>query len=488
MNHVNEQLYQKEDQPERYSSPVNLEARVEAALSKIEVDASPEVVEAVEGYYRDHYVLADTIEGALSGTLDPASIEGVLSDTEGLPVDTLRDHIDDMREYNRFASLPSVRDSLRLVALAVRSEALAPESEKVFARQDVLRAVQSALSKDLFQEQALAITTLGDTENEIIEKNYDHLIEEVQKIGLEADEKGKIHWPGDHTRVQGLSASMTKQEVLGRQEQLKEGFWDDVRFAGQLEYHNTPYLGDISSVGGIMPRTEQFRRNGSMKAVTSPGREKMHSVVPHFSESYDPYGYKSDPQAVRRGEVQQEELLTGTVAIPLEDIIKVAPFARDSQYGTVRATSEAPVNRIPIAIPTADIGAGEPDIIGRGGGDRAFFASASLSSEVAPDQFNIPLDEASTLVFYGKEIINSPIFGLGEGMPGRLHIAEGDNITEKIEELQKRMFQKYSGRIVVPLRRGVFDHHAENMHVDDVKRRMPPRYNQNPTQLNKVAA
>lgn len=488
MPHTNEHLAQPSS-PEQLSSPDHLEARVHTALEQLEVDASPEVIEAVEGYYRDHYALADTMTCALAGTLDPESIESVLRDTQGLSLSVLNGQLHEMREYNRMAELPSARDSLRLIALAVQNEMFAPEDQKAGARQDVLRTVQSALSEDLFQEQAVAITTLGDEERNIVETTYDQLIEEAKKLDVTVSESGVIHWPWSGKGVEGAAAKITKKHIFDRQQRAKEDFWDDVRFGGQLEYHNTPYLGDISVGGGIMPRTEQFRRFGQMKAVNSPEREQMHSVVPHFSESYDPHGYKSDPLASRRGEVEHKDLLKGTVAVPLAELIKAAPFARDAQYATVRVKSETPLDRIPISQSVGQIGAGQSDRAGRGGGDRVFFSSPSAYGEQTPDQFVVPLDKSSTLVFYGdEEIVRSPLFGLGESMPGRLHIESSDDAAQKIQELQAHMLEQYNGSIVVPLRRGIFDFWAENMHLDDVKHRSTPQFVKNPTRAASTAA
>lgn len=481
MSHTNEH-HTHPASPEQLSSPDHLEARVHSAIERLEVDASSEVIEAIEGYYRDHYALADTITGALRGELDPQSVEAVLSDGHGLPIATLLSQLREMRDYNRLADLPSARDSLRLIALATQHELFAPEDEKDAAREDVLRAIQSALVQDLFKESALAVTTLGEQEETIVDQAYSQLLEEVQRQGIAVDSSGTIAWPWSRSGVEGIAARITKEKVLKLQQTQQEHFWDDVRFAGQLEYHNTPYMGDISVNGGIMPRTEQYRRYGHMKAVTSPEKEHMHSVVPHFSELYDATGYKSDSLASRRGEVEHKELLKGTVATPLEEIIKVAPFARDAQYVTVRTTPETPLESVTINATIGQIGAGQPDFAGRGGGDRVFFASPSVYTETSPDQFAIPLDKTSTLVFYGdEEIVRSPQFGLGESMPRRLHIERSDDVAQKISELQARTLQEYAGRIVVPLRRGVFDFRAENMPLDDVKHRPTPQFVKNPT-------
>lgn len=475
--------------PEHLSSPDHLEQRVQSALEQLEIETTPEVIEAVEGYYRDHYALADTIDGALARTLDTESVESVLDADEGLPVHVLQDQLREMSEYNRLAELPSARDALRLIAVAVKQETNAPEDQQASARENVLRAVQSALSEDVFQEQAIALTTIGSKERAWMDAAYDTLLKEVQSLGIEVSEKGNIEWPWPHKGIEGSAAFLTKTMVLDRLQREQDAFWDDVRFAGQLEFHNTPYMGDISVRGGIMPRTEQYRRFGAMKAVTSPERQQMHSVVPHFSEGYDPTGYKSDPLASRRGDVEHNELLKGTVAIPLAEVIRAAPFARDAQYATVRFSSDTPIDRIPLSTSIAQIGAGQPDLMGRGGGDRVFFASPSAKGDVSPDQFSIPLDKTSTLIFYGdEEIVRSPLFGLGESMPSRLHIESIDSAADKISELQKQMLEKYDGRIVVPLRRGIFDFHAENMHLNDVKHRIAPQFIQNPTLATSAVA
>src|SRR5690606_5885931 len=116
------------------------------------------------------------------------------------------------------------------------------------------------------------------------------------------------------------------------------------------------------------------------------------------------------------------------------------------------------------------IGVGQPDEPGMSGGDRVFFASPTQSGDKPPDEYvlkngGVRAPEArNTLIFIGdEEIASSPTYGLGDQFPDRLHIQDESQAPELIRELQNRYIQLNSGRIVVPLRRGVFDFEAEGM-------------------------
>lgn len=464
----------------------NLEVRIEDAIDGCEVLPSPEVYEALTGYYTDHYGLASTIEGAIDGTLDDEAIDKVLQEDNGVvPNRYFNEIIFQATEYGRLPKMPSAESALRLVAHAVRLERLAPEEAKAAAHNAVLRVVGGSLRSTLFQENSLGITTISDTEMDIIEGLSKKLAQAAEISGAKVRLDGEIEWNGSsaiHDAPVRGEYMPGGSELVRRIVEKQESFWDDCRHAGQLEFHNTGFLGDVVNNGGLMPRTEQYRRMGSMNAQMMPERVIMHSVVPHFSELFSLYGYKNEPTS-RELEAGAERV-SGTVAIPLIRIFDVAPYARDAVYGVVQPVNPELLDRVPVVEGMTNLTVGNDDIPGKEGSDRVFFASPTEKSAQKPDAYKIDLTPDSILILVGSDE-TSVAYGIGEGMSGLLEIKDEAEAPVRISELQKSILERHWGKICVPLRRGVFDFIPENMPASDKSYRLDPEYNINPTSIRR---
>lgn len=452
---------------ETYTDPEKLNARIGEALSSCEVEATPEVREAIKGFYEDHYSFAELIHKAVDGTLTPEECDTILDKNVGkiIAAEDVEGFIR-ISPTGRYASeqLPSVNHASTLLAAVTKEQLANTDSSRAAELRKATLIHASLLIEQLFNESALPITTIGSEETKIISDLFDKIATASTSEFPDASLNGDtLQWSSGVT----YASSESKQELISRVERTRDEFWSDTRMAGQLLYHNTSRLDEISKSGGLMSRLEQKRRTGTFNAQTGDANHGMHhSVVPHFSESFSPLEYK----ITKGAEAEDGHISTGTIAIPLANIIEAAPYARDAQYAVVAAKNEAVLEKVPMHDTVGQIGGGGVDEPGESGGDRVFFASAAQSGDKAPDEYVLPTGgprtpaTRNTLIFVGdREIAASPTYGLGEQFPDRLHIQDEQQAAEFIKELQDRYIQQNRDKIVVPLRRGIFDFKPEGM-------------------------
>ncbi len=452
---------------ESYSDPEKLNQRIGEALASCEVEETPEVHEAIKGFYEDHYLFAELIDKAVGGTLTLEECDTVLVKNVGNIITAEDvDSFIKIPHTGRYSSeqLPSVNHASTLLAAVAKEQLANTDSNRASDLRKATLIQTSLLLEQLFNESALPVTTVGEEEAKIINDLFDKIAAASTTEFSDAVLAGDtLSWGNGIT----YASSASKQELITRLEQTRSEFWSDTRMAGQLLYHNTGHLDDIAKSGGLMSRLEQKRRTGVMNTQTREASHgEHHSVVPHFSETYDPWGYK-----ITKG-VKGEDghVSTGTIAIPLANMIEAAPYARDAQYAVVTAKTEGTLEKVPIHDTVGTIGVGGADEPGESGSDRVFFASATQTGDKAPDEYilknggpRMP-ETRNTLIFVGdEEIAASPTYGLGERFPDRLLIPKEYQAAELIKVLQDRYIDMNRGKIVVPLRRGVFDFIPENM-------------------------
>ncbi len=451
---------------EKYTNPERLNKRIGEALASCEVETTPEVQEAIRGFYEDHYSFAEMIEKSIDGTLTLEECEAVLEKNVGTIITA-----EDIESYKSPRSnghstdveLPSVNHAATLLAAIAKEQLANTDSERIEQlRKDALIHA-SLLMKHLFRENALPITTLKEDDSTIVGELFDKLAKTATNEFSDAMLDGDVLQWGS---ASVYASSESKQELITHIEKVKNEFWQDTRMAGQLLYHNTGHLDGIAISGGLMSRLQQQRELGEIRTTTPDANPNgiHHSVVPHFCEEYSPTAYK-----VGTGE-SSSFTSRGTVAIPLVNVIEVAPFARDAQYTAVKVKNSETLDRVPVHNTVGEPSSDAQDYPGSEGGDRVFFASPTQSGDTLPDEYVIKLngqrtpDVRNTLIFFGeKEIASSPEYGLGERFADRLHIQNESQASELIRQLQEQYIQLNQGKIVVPLRRGVFDFIPEGM-------------------------
>ncbi len=460
-------ISERAPEPEKHkSSSEILSERIEKAARDCEIYPSEEVKEALKGYYEDHYHLAALIDTSLDGVIDEDELDRAIKDSD-VDEKVLAEGLENIEDAGFVWRIPSTKVASALLAKAAREGEHAQSDEKLKRDRALAQCAALLVQEVLFGEASLGITTLGEDEIQIIRELHAKISETAKKTGAEIDEDGRITWK---TRIHELVIG-NAQTIVGQLKERQENFWEDCRYAGQLEFHNTGNFAPIGTSVAILPRTEQFRKRGVMHTQTplgaystSDGRSKMHSVVPHFSEFFDP----SDMYTRGKG-------AKGSFAVPLAEIIKVAPYARDAHYALVRPKDIKTLEKVPLETRAGSektINAYADDIPAKWGADRVFFASPSESGSQKPDEYQIPLymTDATQIFLQGRdykddhrEISGEVWYPVGENMPKPLFIDKGIDIKTTIEDLQQDYKRRYKDRLVVPLRRGVFDFAPEHM-------------------------
>jgi hypothetical protein len=454
--------------------------RAGEALEAIEFEATPELNEAVKGFYHDHYYLAGAVSAVAEGRYDSELFTAIVNDPNTQDwekqIGTLYPSHTQDREY----SSPNARvAAYRLAKMAQEidgTKAHTTEEQVKEQRFNALRQCGVALNQTLFREVAVGITTISDTEILLAS-------ELAQKI--KAETNGRKIW-----EVPADSVSFPDGDTVERLIKSDiETFWADTRHAGQLEFHGTGNLDGIN-LHGLMSRNQQVRKTGGMRAQTALnyGGDTMHSVVPHFSEFYGMGGYVMGESG-------------GTIAVPLAKIINKAPYARDARYAMVLPKQDDTEEKVPMPTltkPTGRVGAGKDDTFGKGGLDRVFFSSADETSDTLPDDYEIDLFDKSnkpaTYIVDRTMTLHNPKrelheLGVGYGFPERLIVDPDTDVEVSIQKLQADYFEAYNHRgIVVPLRRGVFAQIFENLPVDQGKGRNKAKIYNRYTPGSKVGA
>lgn len=170
---------------------------------------------------------------------------------------------------------------------------------------------------------------------------------------------------------------------------------NEVRNAGQLLFHNSVYGKEIRWNGSLRGRAQQEATQENVRITTAS--TEGHSTIPHFSEVYDPVGYKRDHNQNARNVEQGAQAMT--VAVPIAEVIKQAPYSRGLEYATVRAkdmNADLAVVTENYGKVTGAIGAGGMDGVGYNqlSLDRTF---AAAPDKVAGERYDIPLSGKDTM-------------------------------------------------------------------------------------------
>ena len=305
-----------------------LHDRIETAVQSSEFEATPEIAGAIEGYYKDHTKMASVLERVITGEqVSPAIFESA---------------------------------DLKLESFQMNEQLkkLVTEAESGTSRKDILVSISNLLRTSLFRESAVGQTTISEQEVQRALALGDMLNETAQKEDIYIG-----------------NAAVTASEVRRNIDVSTQQFWDDSRHAGQLLFHNTPFIDDVAKEGSVLrTRANQDEVSGGHRAVTLD--RDWHSQSIHFSEHFMTDSYKS----VMGGTKTEHITLGGTVALPIAEVVKTLPFARMGEYGTVTVKNSTSLDRV--ATPDNNVidwhNAGEytDDKQGEAGYDRVFAPDA----------------------------------------------------------------------------------------------------------------
>ncbi len=486
--------------------------RYYAAREQLSFVPSPELMEAVEGYYQDHYGLANMIDTCLS---EPE----VLSEEEKQQeYSKMQQVVDDgyiymedqstkeLAEYGlQLATRPqSYLQAARSIVARLRMARLEDPSD-MRLRQSELAMLMKA-TETLFAEPSAAVTTVGQKEVRIVADIHDRVLAKVETSGLFGEaakgsnkreirpldtESGKREYttPSKYiydALIQSPSATIESAQAL---------FWKEARFAGQLLFHNTTHFDAAWMSSRLAPRRMQEALFGKVNIQTAANMgNHHHAPTVHWSEQYDPHTYKNVAETGIKG---------STLAVPMAEIIQSAPFGRDAQYGVVRVdrgSADKVMPKVPVAKGIAYIGAGANDFRGEIGIDRTFYKTGkNVSNDIpvteAPDGYVIDLDEHAYCVQHGeREADGERYYGYGEHYPKRYYIErpsrptslgygedwkewkreEKRRTSEAIDALQRKSIEAYGeDALVIPLRTGV----VEFFVPDDMEHNLKERAN-----------
>jgi hypothetical protein len=495
-----------------------LDARITDALGMTEFAPTPEVREAIEGFYTEHYTLATCISESLGSVEERGELTA----------------LDDEAPH-------AIKKQSEMLARARQGYEENPEDNEKITK--LIQQAATTLSMT-FTESSVGITTVGDEEIAIRKKLGDQVLAFAQKhdmlwmfdggaggnrakgfvTDMSTDKTTRFTHELDDEQLKIIDNRPDIEQVEGRTqfncdpygngklameirlsdymaggpvERAKKTFWNDVRDASHLEFHGSGIAGK-SMMDGLMSRNEQIRNTGEYSAGTIRDQSgEHHANVPKFSE-YAPSGeYTTYIEETHR---QDGVKSPGTYGIPIADIIEVAPFARNAEFATVPVKKEALNDmRARVGIPIVDkkIGAGATENIGSSPEyslQRAFFARPEESTGIAPDEYRIELtgmgksgsDPASStrvLFNYDKGFSDTHWFiPRGYQFPANYILSldgSGDN-AGVIKEAQERIaeYPKFKDKFVIPLRRGVFSFVPEESDHKDYPRAEGRTYTQ----------
>jgi len=451
--------------------------KLEQALEICPFKRTPELERSVESYYDLNNNLDGMIQDTLAGdeTLDATqkdekarSLTAILESGLMRP-DEIERHTEQVVTYGRAGSKNA--QEATVVLASIQLSLLSDPMNKRLHRAELMAAARA--NEVLFAEPSVGITTLSQTEKQKVIDNHAAIQAKIKQSGLFTPEGYMIDRAGEkmgETRY----VDNVRNNPLANVEAAEQTFWEDVRFGGQLLFHNTNSFGEVYSANALKTRRMQLAETGTFNTPNLPFMgDRLHSPTPHWSEQFDDHNYRNGVNKV-----------VGTIAIPLAEIIKTTPYGRGAEYGALQlkdAAVEDLVPRVVINDGIANIGSGNADQQGRYGTDRTFYSSPHDVSpetplEQAPDGYAIPLRETSTWVQLGDEVAKTGMtFGIGEHMPQQYVIdvkgvfENGDMerdaynqqrraaIADAIQTLQHDSIRKYGSTLVVPLRSNVVD-------------------------------
>lgn len=220
----------------------------------------------------------------------------------------------------------------------------------------------------------------------------------------------------------------------------------------------------------------------------------MHSNLPHFSETYDYHSYKQ--QATRLGNASETDPASpATAALPLAEIIAIAPYARDAEYAVLTPRDQSVLEKITVNDKIGDIGSQGSDNHGIHGEDRVFMAGNQVDHVAEAVNYDLEFGMNGYILMTESEHASGLRVGHGYGYPKERIIPDivnpkyievrskhqemtDDEFNAYFDELRKqarveqaenikqlqaesRNDPKYAGRVVMPLRRGVLEYEPE---------------------------
>lgn len=316
--------------------------------------AGYEVYKAIEGFYNDHETILSIVASVASG-----------EDVSGIVLRMTKEGL---------VSSKNIQDALEELS------GLQRQGDDKVAREYAGRLLSVA-----YAEPCVGMLTLDEEQTQDVLRRRTELRAELTGGG-----------------VTELSHTQERYYV----EQARKKALAEVRPAGQLLFHNTVHGMDVWYDSAIKGRDRQITTTGRANEYTAPSTDMPgHSRIPHFSELYDPVGYKQSFN--HKGEGIKGSEVAATVAVPLAEIIKRAPIGRGLHYAIVTAALERKPKVNSILEKESTLG-----FIGPGGSDaqgwekptidRVFWAGSD--SEQTASDYEVPFSGAKAMTMLNSSV------------------------------------------------------------------------------------
>jgi hypothetical protein len=447
----------------------SLNDKTNEALETSIFSGGPEFRKGLHDFYEAHYAMAGVAEMTLADlpkdAAEQAGQEATLRqvvDSSIFSAERNTSNLNLLVRSNRIEAkdVQTIAPLLAAVRIARFNE---PDNPQL-ARAEM--TAQLYATQHLFDEVGIGVTTLGEKEQATVDGLHEKVTQKMRESGLFTYYPGGEGYGDTYRPLDAHNGFVVDQLSGGAKTPVtyaQEKFWGETRHAGQLLYHNTSFLNDVYKNGSLQTRRMQTQQQGHFNASTlaSAGGATIHTPMVHWSEFFDPQGYR-DPNN------------GGTLAMPMTEVIKTTPYGRNSEYGTVWLKPGAAIDHnVTVHDTLGELKDGSPDGIGQSGIDRSFYSSPldvapSKSLDEAPDGYAYQWGNHTYRITMGeKEFERTNMMGAGENMPIPRHFdTTGDRfdgrndhplIAEQVKKLQQENLDKYSGQLVVPLRSGVMN-------------------------------
>jgi hypothetical protein len=316
------------DNPEGLISPLN--ERINTATESIDFHETPEIRRGLEGFFKDHYRLAELIVRVLDMDEDPVSLDesGRINSAQYLeefaqhPFLQEEDWYENFKEYGLIYTdgsvMPPAISNIILPYIArLRIDRLLDPQNDVLKERELELLSIACLS--LFNEPSIGITALDSQEIDLMQYIFDQTKDRISSSEYFNERGFRIIGDNKPGVMPSLGIDINKLNTPPKRiiDKARERFWQSTIPAGKLLFHNSPK--EVTD-GVLRTRRMQDLRTGvvDVGTVLHNSNGGLHSPTIHFSESFDRSGYKGDDGI--------------SYGVPISEIIRSASYGRDSEF------------------------------------------------------------------------------------------------------------------------------------------------------------
>lgn len=430
----------------------NVEQAVNGSLERAAFKETVELHESQAGYYTEHYALGQAVATVIEtdpSLLEPSEREEQMALLDNLSIESrgTADFDVEFEQLIKNGLWDKNRDVTGPLLIAVRAARLVDPEDAHLKRTELQLAL--SISSGLFSEAGVGVTALAEEDIQAAQEMYSEVARQAEEAGMPRELIESYPPP---------AAAIEAARTI---------FWQDIRHAGQLLFHHTANFPQVWQSGALMPRRMQQRQGGTVRTVNAMQMNgAIWSPMVHWNE-------KLSPRVSLENEV--------VIGVPIEQVVRQAPYGRDAHYGVLELKEEYAESLT--EVPTlAEVGYhGDTGDTGQGpigSKDRSFYSSPhdvapDAPLEIAPDGHSFSLyspeirlitvgkEEAEITSHYGRgEFYPTPSPILAQKTKSEIDKAPKDveaEIKAELKALQDESIARHWGRLVVPLRSGVFD-------------------------------